>query len=238
MPAVSRTGYHVDAWYLDPEYTAAYDFATPVRDHLTLYGQWQINTYTVTYIVDGAVYYSTQVEYNRYVTNPKNPEKDGYVFNGWFLDEACTQPFQRSSTQIRQDTTLYAGWVEAKLEYVYLNGQAGHDDNSGMTPSDAVATFARAKELLGRGGPQGNSDHRDGHGTRYSGVGSFRVPRCKGPSDESYASSYLFWVRRNRNLTLQNVTIEAAAGIGRMRQARELCQLYGFQLYGWVPDLK
>ena len=208
MPAVSRTGYHVDAWYLDPEYTAAYDFATPVRDHLTLYGQWQINTYTVTYIVDGAVYYSTQVEYNRYVTNPKNPEKDGYVFNGWFLDEACTQPFQRSSTQIRQDTTLYAGWVEAKLEYVYLNGQAGHDDNSGMTPSDAVATFARAKELLA------GAAHKEIRITGMVTVHDTQVwdlseyPDAKVLRDESYASSYLFWVSATGNLTLQNVTID------------------------------
>ena len=92
MPAVNRTGYHVDAWYLDPEYTAAYDFATPVRDHLTLYGQWQINTYTVTYIVDGAVYYSTQVEYNRYVTNPKNPEKTAMFSTDGFSMRLAPSP--------------------------------------------------------------------------------------------------------------------------------------------------
>ena len=34
------------------------------------------------------------------------------------------------------------------LNYVYLDGKNGDDSKSGMTASDGVKTFARAKELL------------------------------------------------------------------------------------------
>ena len=126
QPETKRTGYHVDGWYVDPECTTAYDFSAPVKKELTLYSQWILNTYEVVYMVDGEVYHRTQVDHNRYVTNPKNPEKDGFVFNGWFFDAACTQPFDRAKDKILEDTTLYAGWAEAKLEYVYLDGRSRH----------------------------------------------------------------------------------------------------------------
>ena len=34
----------------------------------------------------------------KYVTNPKNPTKNNYVFNGWYTDEACTQLFDRNQS--------------------------------------------------------------------------------------------------------------------------------------------
>ena len=211
MPETTRNGYHVDAWYLDEAYTQEYDFSTAVTEDLTLYGQWDINTYTVTYMVDGQVYHTAQVDYNRYAPVIANPVKDGYVFNGWFYDADCTQPFNRSRDSIVEDTTLYASWAEAKMDYVYLNGQAGSDSNSGMTPSDAVATFAKAKELLAVAahpeiritGMIRVDDEQLWDLSEYPGA---RVIR-----DESYTSSYLFWVSETGNLTLQNITIDGGA---------------------------
>lgn len=39
------------------------------------------------------------------------PERDGYIFAGWFTDSALTKPFD-ASTPIRSNMTLYAKWVE------------------------------------------------------------------------------------------------------------------------------
>ena len=75
VPETRRVGSHVSNWYTDAAYTQVYDFSTPVTTNLTLYGKWETNVYTVTYIVDGEVYYSTQVDHGEYVTNPKNPTK-------------------------------------------------------------------------------------------------------------------------------------------------------------------
>lgn len=42
---------------------------------------------------------------------PANPERTGYVFSGWYIDEACTTPLNASDV-ITANTQLYAGWVE------------------------------------------------------------------------------------------------------------------------------
>ncbi len=42
---------------------------------------------------------------------PANPTKEGYVFEGWFLDQACTQSFSTLSADL-DNLTLYAKWAE------------------------------------------------------------------------------------------------------------------------------
>lgn len=39
---------------------------------------------------------------------PETPTKEGYTFTGWYLDEACTQPYE--GTPVTEDTVFYAGW--------------------------------------------------------------------------------------------------------------------------------
>lgn len=50
-----------------------------------------------------AVYYPTE-----------NPTKEGYNFTGWYYDEECTQKAQEGNI-LKEDTTLYAGWVDPTL---------------------------------------------------------------------------------------------------------------------------
>ena len=208
LPTVNRVGHHVKAWYLDQEYTQEFDFTKPLTENVTLYGAWSRNVYTVTFMVDGQVYNTQQIEHGSRASAIANPSKDGWVFNGWYYDEACTEPFNRSADDIVADTTLYAGWVEAKLNYVYLNGSAGSDDNTGATASDAVRTFAKAKELLA-----------DAAYKEIRVVGQIKVtgeevwdlseyPDAVMLRDESY-TSYLFWV--TGSLTLQNIVIDGGA---------------------------
>ena len=45
----AKTGYTFAGWYTDPELTAAYTSAPMPAEDLTLYAQWKINTYTVTF---------------------------------------------------------------------------------------------------------------------------------------------------------------------------------------------
>lgn len=56
---------------------------------------------------------------------PEEPVRDGgYVFTGWYVDAEMTELFD-FNTEITQDTTLYAGWLERKEGYsiatFYLN---------------------------------------------------------------------------------------------------------------------
>lgn len=40
-----------------------------------------------------------------------NPTRDGWFFNGWFLDEQCTS--SAYGVPIKKDTTFYADWVDS-----------------------------------------------------------------------------------------------------------------------------
>ena len=51
---------------------------------------------------------------------PKNPEKEGYTFDGWYTDEECIQKYD-FDTRVNKDFTLYAKWV--KNEKVDENNQ-------------------------------------------------------------------------------------------------------------------
>lgn len=64
----------------------------------------------------------------KYYKLPTAPEKEGYVFTGWYTDEACTNKY--TGTTVTADTALYAGY-EKQILTVTL-------DNDGATETMAV----------------------------------------------------------------------------------------------------
>lgn len=54
----------------------------PAND-ITVEGAFAVNSYTVTYLVDGEEYASYTVEYGAEVPVPEDPVKEGYLFEGW-----------------------------------------------------------------------------------------------------------------------------------------------------------
>lgn len=53
-----------------------------------------------------------KVKKNEYAERPEDPERDGYMFAGWFTDKSCTKEFDFEDTKITKTTTLYAKWEE------------------------------------------------------------------------------------------------------------------------------
>lgn len=49
----------------------------------TLYAVWKINTYKITYILDGAEYKTSEVLYGDKIKAERAPSKSGYTFLGW-----------------------------------------------------------------------------------------------------------------------------------------------------------
>ena len=65
--------------YVPSDRVFAYEKATP-------WNKFQIepmNKFTMTYMVDGEVYETIEMEYGAEITLPENPEKEGYTFMGW-----------------------------------------------------------------------------------------------------------------------------------------------------------
>ena len=110
-PAVpTREGYDFKGWYADEALATAYDFSAPVEADATAYAKWETSTYQVTYMSNGEQYFEETVEHGSTVCGPdKAPERDGYLFLGWYADEALETLFDYRAP-ITSDTTVYAKW--------------------------------------------------------------------------------------------------------------------------------
>ena len=74
-PAPTKEGYTFSGWSEIPELMPDHD--------VTVTGTFSINTYTLTYKVDGAVYKTSNIEYGATITPEPAPTKEGYTFSGW-----------------------------------------------------------------------------------------------------------------------------------------------------------
>ena len=70
-----KEGHTFSGWSEVPETMPASD--------VTVTGSFSINTYVVTFMVDGVVVSSKTLEYGAAITAPTMPEREGYTFSGW-----------------------------------------------------------------------------------------------------------------------------------------------------------
>ena len=73
----TKTGHTFAGWENMPE-----DGKMPAND-LTITALFTINSYTLTYMIDGEQYDSETYEYGATITPRGEPTKDGYTFSGW-----------------------------------------------------------------------------------------------------------------------------------------------------------
>lgn len=91
-----------------------YSGLTELRD------AYRVNTffYNITYVYNnGEPAEMEVVEWKQYLERPDSPKKDGYDFNGWYVDPECTQHFDFENTQIADDYVLYADYA---LDYIRM----------------------------------------------------------------------------------------------------------------------
>lgn len=83
--------------------------------------------YTVTFETNGgSTLDSKLVEINDKLVKPTNPTKDGYVFDGWYIDDLLNESYN-FDTPITKDIILYAKWIEKTYNYIFIDG-----DNQGF----------------------------------------------------------------------------------------------------------
>lgn len=74
---------------------------------------WTLNTFTVSFdSKGGSSVESLEVQHGMSVQEPDAPTKEGYVFEGWYKNEACTEAWNFQTDIVIGDTTLYAKWSE------------------------------------------------------------------------------------------------------------------------------
>jgi uncharacterized repeat protein (TIGR02543 family) len=71
----------------------------------------EVMTYVVRYVIGYSGLIEEQIKEANAVVRLMLPEREGYRFDGWFLDEAFTRPTDRFVT-IQSDLDVYAKWIE------------------------------------------------------------------------------------------------------------------------------
>ena len=111
----SQTGYTFKGWSDGTNtYNASGTFLMPANN-VTLIAQWQINSYTVTWDPNGGNWGgSTEnkeetYNYGAAITQPDEPTREGYRFDGWHNGTAIVDP---ATTMPANDLTYTAQWTQ------------------------------------------------------------------------------------------------------------------------------
>ena len=86
--------------------------ATMPAGDVTVTGSFTVNTYKVTFVIDGEVYITIDVKYGEAIEPEDVPEKEGYVFSGW---EGIPE------TMPAHDIEVHGSFVAVGLNNVYFD---------------------------------------------------------------------------------------------------------------------
>ena len=108
----TKDGFVFIGWYLREQ---KFDFNTPINANIVLTAKWmdlnQNQVFAVSFVTNCSQAIATQiVQINSFAICPEDPEKEGYVFKGWFLDG---EEFD-FLTPITENLVLVALWEESR----------------------------------------------------------------------------------------------------------------------------
>ena len=115
MPVPIRTGYFFRGWYDAPvegkcygnsegKGTSRYD----KTENCTLYAQWVINRYTITFdTAGGSEIAPITQDYDTAITAPADPTREGYTFIGWDKAIPTTMPAENMTVTAQWEINQY-----------------------------------------------------------------------------------------------------------------------------------
>ena len=117
-----KKGYLFDKWYSDEGLTIENNFDEKIMNNKIIYGKYNENKHTVTYINEGTTYYTEEVLDRFTAKGPsENPSKEGYTFKYFSKDKKVAFDY---SAEITEDTTLYAVYEINKYTVTYINEES------------------------------------------------------------------------------------------------------------------
>ncbi len=118
---VEKTGFTFVGW------TPALPETMPA-ENLVVNAEFEANTFTITYKVDGETYETFDVVYGEEVDTPEDPEKEGYTFAGWTPEVPATMPAENIEVE--------AVFTKESYTINYNIGEA-----TGAAPAAATANY-------------------------------------------------------------------------------------------------
>ena len=144
---ITRDGQKIVDWYKDQQGTEIFDFDSDQNTNITLYAQWELENYNLSFDLNGGS--GTQpdnqtIKYGEKAETVASPVKIGYVFKEWNSEQngmGYTWNFD-TTTMPGNDVTLYAQWEANEYEVSFdANGGEG-------TMSNEAYNYAETKPLL------------------------------------------------------------------------------------------
>lgn len=115
LPTPTKKGYTFNGWYTSPSGGTKISSSNKVSvaKSQTLYAQWIVNTYTLTYDANGGSVSvaSKNVAYGSSYGTLPDPKRDYYTFNGWYTAANGGTKVSSSTTIGAGDTKIYAQWT-------------------------------------------------------------------------------------------------------------------------------
>jgi uncharacterized repeat protein (TIGR02543 family) len=138
----TKPGYSFLGWFRDSDTGPVTTIPAQTTGSITLEAQWEIDTYSITYQLNGGTSSNANPESFTIETAAftlENPVRSGYTFLGWFDDATDTQVtiFSLGSTG---DKTFEARWELTNYSITYqLDGGTNADTNPGSFTIEAAA---------------------------------------------------------------------------------------------------
>lgn len=134
-------------WFADAQCTRRFTAAEMPAGDLEIYAGWDVDVYEISvYLGGGMLKIAGELQSQPYAAaalsdagepeillnvpagtmamQGRIPVREGYCFTGWYLDPACTIPFD--GVMPGKNCAIYAAWTEASsnAEYSFENGEA------------------------------------------------------------------------------------------------------------------
>lgn len=123
LPVPKQEGLIFDGWYMDSNYKTEFTSASTTDKDIALYAKWEFLGERPKVLLnfdsaggsllkdtDGGLH-NVEVSWDIPVGSLPVPEKEGYIFKGWYIHPEGTERFTED-TKIQKETTVYAKWEE------------------------------------------------------------------------------------------------------------------------------
>jgi len=130
LEITEKTGYTLNGWYNTDALVDEVIFPYTVDGDAYFFAEWVIKDFTVTFDENGGTTVAAiYVDYDENITEPVEPTRTGYTFDGWFYDDVDFEnEFDFDEDKITEDTTLYAKWIINYTIEFETNGGEPVDD--------------------------------------------------------------------------------------------------------------
>ena len=135
LKAATKAGYIFDGWYKEDSFaTKVTEIVKGSAGNITLYAKWNLETYTITYELNGGTNAdgnpgSYNVETETMIL--ESATKYGYALEGWYKEDSFTTKVTEIAKGSTGNITLYAKWIITANTVAdaisALSGEGPHD---------------------------------------------------------------------------------------------------------------